>query len=264
LDVALAALHKVIAELIAQSRMRLAHNPELATQPSNFLEAMLAARDEDEAFTEEEIAGNVLTMLVAGEDTTANTMTWMAHFMTANPETQQQMQQEADEVLGKSDMLQDFLEHERLTYLEAVAHETLRLKPVAPFVFLETNHAVDLGGIHLPAGTVVSLLTRPGGLRESAFAGAKEFRPERWLTSSARPQSGHDPSAIMPFGSGPRFCPGRNLALVEIKSVMAMLCRNFAISKAADAKPVGEQLAFVLMPTNVLVNFRRREGSVSA
>jgi cytochrome P450 len=264
LDRALAALHKVIAGLIAQSRAQLAHNPELATHPSNLLQAMLSVRDEKEAFTEAEIAGNVLTFLVAGEDTTANAMTWMAHFMTADPEIQQRMQQEVDEVLGNAPMLQHFADHDRLTYLEAVAHETLRLKAVAPILFLEANHAVELGGIHLPAGTSVVLLTRLSGLQESAFSAAQQFRPERWLTDSARPQSGHNPSAIMPFGSGPRFCPGRNLALLEIKSVMAMLCRNFSISKAADAKQVGEQFAFVMMPTNVLVDFRRREGSVSA
>lgn len=258
LDAALAAIHKVIADLIAQSRTQLAHNPELATNPSNFLQAMLAARDEKEAFTEEEIAGNVLTMLVAGEDTTANTLTWMAHFMTADPEIQQRMQHEVDEVLGNAPMLQHFPDHERLTYLEAAAYETLRLKAVAPLLFLEANHEVELGGIRLPAGAVVALLTRLSGLQDSAFSTAQQFRPERWLDSPAGPQSGHNPSAIMPFGSGPRFCPGRNLALLEIKSIMAMLCRNFSIAKTADAKQVGEQFAFVMMPTNVFVNFRTR------
>ncbi len=264
LDRALAALHKVIASLIAQSRNQLADNPELAARPSNLLQAMLAVRDEKEAFTEEEIAGNVLTFLVAGEDTTANTMSWMAHYMTADPQIEQHMQQEADEVLGNSSVLQHFPDHERLTYLEAVAHETLRLKAVVPILFIEANHAVELGGIHLPAGTSVVVLPRLSGLQESAFSAAQQFRPERWLTGSARPQSGHNPSAIMPFGSGPRYCPGRNLALLEIKSVMAMLCHNFSISKIADSKQVGEQFAFVMMPTNVLVNFRRREESVSA
>ncbi len=118
---------------------------------------------------------------------------------------------------------------------------------------------MELGGIRLPPGAVVALLTRLSGLQESAFSMAQQFRPERWLTSPARPQSGHNPSAIMPFGSGPRFCPGRSLALLEIKSIMAMLCRNFSIAKAAHAQPVGEQFAFVMMPTNVVVNFRTRE-----
>ena len=56
-------------------------------------------------------------------------------------------------MLGEARMLRDFQAHERLHYIEAVAHETLRLKSVAPLLFFEPNHAVDLGGIHLPAGT---------------------------------------------------------------------------------------------------------------
>jgi cytochrome P450 len=265
LDEALAALHNIIADLIAQSRIRLAHNTELATGPSNFLEAMLMAHDEEERlFSEEEIAGNVLTMLVAGEDTTANTMTWMAHFMTEYPEVQQRMQREVDEVLEKAPMLQHFPDHERLIYVEAMAHETLRLKSVGPLLFQETNQPVDLDGMHLPADTIVALLTRSGGLQDNAFIEAEQFRPERWLALPEGVQHEHNPSAMMPFGSGPRFCPGRSLALLEIKAVMAMLCRNFSISRTPLAKPVGEHYAFVVRPTNVFVNFRRREGLGSA
>jgi len=64
---------------------------------------------------------------------------------------------------------------------------------------------------------------------------------------------------IAPFGAGPRFCPGRNLALLEIKAVMAMLCRNFDVSKPAGAPPVGEQFAFAMMPNglNVKIDARR-------
>jgi cytochrome P450/nitrite reductase/ring-hydroxylating ferredoxin subunit len=258
LDKALAAIRQAIAEFIAQSRARLAQDPALAAHPSNFLEAMLAARDEEGAFTEDEIVGNVLTMLVAGEDTTANTMAWMIHFMTEYPTLQDTMQQDVDAVLGDASMLQQFQDHDRLTYVEAMAHETMRLKPVAPVLFFETNHAVELGGVHIPAGTALFLLTRHGGMQESAFAAATHFQPERWLTGAAGPQSGPQPSAFMPFGGGPRFCPGRNLALLEIKAVMAMLCRNFSLTKADATKPVGEHFAFTMTPRNLLVQVSRR------
>ena len=75
-----------MAPCLAQSRARLEQNPALATHPTNLLEALLAARDEDgAAFRDEEILGNLLTMLVAGEDTTAHTMAWMVHFMADAP-----------------------------------------------------------------------------------------------------------------------------------------------------------------------------------
>jgi cytochrome P450/nitrite reductase/ring-hydroxylating ferredoxin subunit len=258
-DNALVAIRQAIATFMAQSRARLAQDPALAAHPTNFLEAMLVARDEEVgAFTEDEIVGNVLTMLVAGEDTTANTMAWMMHFMTEYPEMQRIMQQEADAVLGDASMLLHFQDHERLPYLEAMAHETMRLKPVAPMLFLEPNYAVELGGINIPAGTALFLLTRQCGVQERDFAAAAQFQPERWLAGADVPQSGHNVSAFMPFGTGPRFCPGRNLALLEIKAVMAMLCRTFSIAKADVTKQVGEHFAFTMMPTNLSVNFSVR------
>ena len=260
LDKALVALRQAIVEFIAHTRARLAQNPDLATHPTNFLEAMLAVRDEGDAeFTDEEISGNILTMLVAGEDTTAYTLAWMVHFMAEYPDVQERMQREVDEVLGHASMLQSFQDQEQFPYIEAVAYETLRLKAVVPVVLLEANRDVDLDGIQLPAGTAIFLLTRHCGFQEKAFTEAGEFRPERWLAAPKVSQEGHNTKAFVPFGGGPRFCPGRNLALLEIKAVMAMLCRNFSVSKTAGAPRVGECFAVVMMPTNLSVNFKGRE-----
>ncbi|HYR92401.1 MAG TPA: cytochrome P450 [Terriglobia bacterium] len=259
LDRALAGIRQAVADFIEQSRARLAQDSTLAAHPTNFLEAMLAARNEDgEAFTEEEIMGNALTMLVAGEDTTANSMAWMIYFLTQYPAVHGPMHMEVDTVLGHARILQHFHDHERLTYLDAVARETMRLKPVAPMIFLETNQSVELGGIRMPQGTALFLLTRQCGLQENAFTAAGQFKPERWLALPEACQGAHNPAAFMPFGAGPRFCPGSQLALLEIKAVMSMLCRNFSIVKEDGARQVSEQFAFTLMPTNLFVRFRAR------
>ena len=140
-----------------------------------------------------------------------------------------------------------------------MAYETLRLKAVAPVLSLEPLHAVEVGGLHLPAGTAVFLLTRYGGLHESAFTNAGQFQPERWLTAPLEPCTGHTPQALMPFGSGPRVCPGRHLALLEIKTVMAMLGRNFTLTTPMGTPPVGEHFAFTLKPTHLRLQIRHRE-----
>ena len=118
---------------------------------------------------------------------------------------------------------------------------------------------MEVGGFHLPAGTAVFLLTRYGGLHEPAFTDASQFQPERWLTASMEPHPGHTPQALMPFGSGPRVCPGRHLALLEIKTVMAMLGRNFTLTKPAGTPPVGEHFAFTMKPTHLRLQVRHRE-----
>lgn len=264
LDDALVAIRKALAEFIAHSRERLAQNPELATHPTNFLEAMLAARDVDGAdITDEEIFGNVLTMLIGGEDSTAATMAWMLHFLTEYPDIQLRVQQELDEVLGPVNVLHDMRDAERLTYLEAVSFETMRLKSVFPILFLGANKDVELGGVHIPEGTAIFLLTRKCGMQEREFTAADQFQPERWVAAHRGQEPGHNPKAFVPFGAGPRLCPGRNLALLEMKTAMAMLFRNFSVEKSVGATPVAEHFGFLMAPKNLSVTFRRRTQCVS-
>ena len=129
LDKSLAVIRKAIAQFIAQARERLRQKPELTLRPTNLLEAMLSAPDGgDVAFTDEEIHGNMLTMLLGGEDTTANTMAWITHFMTELPETQERMRAEAAHAVGQAGLLSSLQDAEHLNYIEAVAHETMRLE----------------------------------------------------------------------------------------------------------------------------------------
>ena len=185
MDKSLVEIRETITGFVTRERARLAQNPELAEHPTNLLEAMLAAPHEgDAAFTDEQIYGNVLTMLLAGEDTTANTMAWMTHFMIEHPEAQARMQAEAGQVVGDAGMLTELADAERLKYIEAVTHETMRLKPVAPVLFLESNEDVEIGGVAVPKETAVFLLTLHAGLQDKHFGAADQFRPERWLEAA--------------------------------------------------------------------------------
>jgi len=100
-------------------------------------------------------------------------------------------------------------------------------------------------------------------LQNSQFGEAEKFRPERWLgTTPAASGCPHNAKAFVPFGSGPRVCPGRHLAMLEIKTVMAMLCCSFELSKPdnLDEKhSVTELFSFTMMPRNLLVRFQHRK-----
>jgi cytochrome P450 len=124
------------------------------------------------------------------------------HFLTDYPAVQCTMQQEADAVLGEARLLPDIQAQDRLRYIEAMAHETLRLKSVAPVLSMEPTQAVEVGGLHLPAGTAVFLLTRYGGLHEPAFTDAGQFQPERWLTAPLEPRTGPPPRPSCPLEAG--------------------------------------------------------------
>jgi cytochrome P450 len=258
LDRALETLRGSVGRLIDQARARIQANPELARRPTNLLEALLVTRDDDGAvLSDADIFGNTMTLLLAGEDTTANTLAWMMHFLALHPRAQQELRREVDTVVGASPLWRDPAQAEQLRYVEALMSEALRIKPVAPAFFLTALRDVELAGVAVPAGTVVILATRAAAMRDEQFAQAGDFRPERWLDAPAQSYAQKPP---LPFGGGARVCPGRNLAVTEIKSVMAMLARNFDIEPAAGPGPVREVLNFTLQPLNLRVRLINRVG----
>ena len=256
-DRALVEVKKTVEELVGHAKQKLqAEGPD--AKPTTFIEALLLARDEDGSrLSEQEIFGNALTMLLAGEDTTANTMAWIVHYMSDIPEVQERMRLEADGVLGAGDVLPSLADADRLDYIEAVTHEAMRLKPVAPLFFMEPNVDVELDGYAVPKGTTMFLVTCDPPQRDAHFERASEFNPDRWLQNE-KSAPGHDVDAFMPFGYGPRHCPGRSLALLEIKAVMAMLCRSFTVKKTSPHPPVDEIFGFTMHPSKVEMVLARR------
>jgi cytochrome P450 len=260
LDAAVAQVRKVLDGLIADARSRLDATAAAGRRANNFLEALVAAQEQGEpAFDDDEIANNLMTLLLAGEDTTANTLSYMIHFLMEQPGAQAALQREIDDVLQASDGgWQDPGMVERLRYAEAVANESMRLKPVGAHLFLEPNEDIVVGDVRVPRGTPVLVLNGHVGSQEENFTGAEQFRPERWLEDVERKGEVHNVKAFMPFGSGPRFCPGRQLAMLQIKMVLAMLCRDFEVVKPADAEPLRDIYNFTVGPVNVRAVLRPR------
>jgi cytochrome P450 len=251
-------VNRAIAGFIAQARARLASDPARRAQPPNLLEAMIVAADEgDSGVGDREVTGNVLTMLLAGEDTTANTLAWMLHLLHRNPGALQRAQQEVRErAPDAAAFTPEILAS--LDYLEACAHETMRLKPVAPFQVIEALHDTEIKGIRVPKGTGVWCVMRSDSVSEKHFPNAQAFEPERWLSQPGVASSAKRVS--MPFGAGPRICPGRYLALLEIKMAMAMLLAHFDIldvSTPDGTEPI-EQMAFTMMPVGLRMRLRER------
>ena len=133
----------------------------------------------------------------------------------------------------------------------------MRLRPVAPFVVLEANQDVVIADVAVPKGTWISLHTRSPALDARHFGDPLAFRPERWIDASAT-GGAHEPSTHIPFGSGPRICPGRSLALLEMKVVLAMLFRDFEVERVGRSEDVTEIFAFTMAPGGMRVRLRRR------
>lgn len=259
LDRALADVQAQVDRMILEVRARMTADPSLYERPTNFLEAIIAAqRSEGLEFSDADIFGNVCTLLLAGEDTTANTIAWAINFFIEYPQHFHRARAEADQAFGQDVLPQEIEQTAGLPFIEAFYNETMRLKPVAPLQAMEPIEDVNILGCHIPKGTIIMLLTRRIGLDDARFGHGATFDPERWLMKDPARSCPHDTTAFIPFGSGPRFCPGRNLALLEIRTVLAMLCRNFDVELVDPHKEVEELLAFTMMPTNLMVRLRQR------
>lgn len=252
---ALAEVRAWIDEVIAETRARMAADPARALSPSNFLEAMLTEHDENgQPFSDDALFGSAMTMIIAGQDSTSASLAWTVHHLCQNPAALARMRAELDAVLGDSPVPVGVEAAQRLPYTGAVVSESMRLTPVVPILYLETNEDTVVGDVAVTRGTPVLVLTRPT-MRDAQFGAATEFRPERWLDDERGPIA-HDPAAHIPFGSGPRLCPGRSLATLEARVALAALFHSFDVEGVGAA--VTESYTSIMVPSGVSVRLRAR------
>jgi cytochrome P450 len=254
-DRSLKAVRAFIEEMIGHTRERMRAAP--AETPRNLLEAMLTLKDQpNSGFSDDDVYANILTLLLAGEDTTAYSLAWAMHILAGNPELQSQLHRAAVDALGKARVPMTFADTAKLGLFEGVAFEAMRTRTVTPLNYLEANESTELAGIEIPKGTPVFLLTRPATLDDNNYQDAKDFKPERWVSPRESTRDGHNTKAFLHFGAGPRFCPGRYLATLEMKMVLAMLARNFSLEHAEDPDITQEVFAFTMMPSRLRLRLR--------
>ncbi len=259
LDESVVEVKRAIDQFIAQARERLAADPLRREHPVNLLEAMIVAADQaDSGVTDDDVRGNVLTLLLAGEDTTANTLAWTLDLLWRHPATLQRAVEQARRLVPSPDSLSLEVLGE-LDYLEACAHEAMRLKPVAPMLALDCLRETVVAGVRIVPGTRMFGILRHDGTDARYFEDPEAFRPERWLVDGGPGQMAASSKRVsMPFGAGPRVCPGRHLALLEMKLALATLLSGFDITELDCGQPgaTPECLAFTMAPVGLKMRLR--------
>lgn len=268
LDRAVAAVHAHVERLIERAQRRMRDEPG---EPRNLLEALLAANAEQGGrLSRDDVVANVITLLLAGEDTTAHSLAWCMFHLAADPALQDRLAQEAVQRFGEARLCADHEAVRDLDAFEAVATETARLHPVVPMFGLEPVVDVELGGVALPRGTPLFFLLRPDMLDARHFGDPMRFEPRRWQRGhhAAAPAAAgcphaaragaHNARAWLQFGAGPRVCPGRHLAAVEMRLVLSMLTRNFRVQLACDPAEIREVMSFTMHPAAMPVRLALR------
>ncbi len=253
-----ARIRASVAGFVDSSRARLAADPSLRTKPTNMLEAMLVARDAPGSeFTDLNVIGNAITMVFAGEDTTSTSIAWALHYLSRDPAAAARIAAESDALLGEAGVIDDVALLSKLPYLDAVISESMRLAPVAAFLTLQSRQDIVLSDTLIDAGTPIMVLLRRASENAHPQEAGAAFRPERWLDGGSRALDAVN-RTIMPFGGGPRFCPGRYLAMVEMREILSMIARNFRLEVDPDAPPVEECFQFVMAPASLPVRLAAR------
>ncbi|GGM34042.1 cytochrome P450 [Longimycelium tulufanense] len=246
-DEAIGQLRRMVSELVRTMRTD-------DVRPDDLLSALISARDEEtgESMNDQQVLDEVVTLLIAGTQTTALALAWLFHELARHPEVERRLHAEIDEVLGGRRRA-TFDDLPALTYTRQVANEVLRR--YAPWLLMRrTTEEVALDGLVLPADTEVAV--SPYTLHHDSryFPEPNRFDPRRWAPDR---DAGLPRKAFLPFGSGLHHCPGHSFAHAEIAITVATVGSHYKLvpvpgrrvrMKMTAGMPYPSQLAMRVIP----------------
>jgi cytochrome P450 len=216
-----------------------------AEDKGDLLSMLLAARDEDGSqMNDRQLRDEVMTLFLAGHETTALTLAWTWYLLGTNPEAEKKFHAELDEALdGRAPSAADL---PRLKFTEQIAKESMRLYPPAFGLGREAINDCEIGGYRVPAGTQVFMFQWATQRDPRFYDEPNSFRPERWTEDFIEQLPKY---AYFPFGGGPRACIGASFAMMEIILCLAAIGQKFRLEIDCD-HPVSIFPAMSLRPKN--------------
>jgi cytochrome P450 len=207
----------------------------------NVLDDLLAARHEDGSPPDDqEVRDALLTVLMAGHETTALALAWALAEIVPRAEVVDRLRDELRRVTGGGPPDADHLA--ALEYLDGAIRESLRISPVVPFVVRKVMRPFAAGGREYPPGVVLCPCSYLVQRREDLYPEPLRFRPERFLERK------YGPHEWFPFGGGNRVCLGMPFALYEMKVVLATLFSQVRLTRPAGARSRARRYGLVLGP----------------
>ncbi|MCC5646772.1 cytochrome P450 [Nostoc sp. CHAB 5824] len=225
------------------------------TKRVDILSMLMSARDDaDQPMTDQELRDHLITLIIAGYETTASAIAWGLYWIQQKPLVREKLLQELDTLGDSPDPMSIY----RLPYLTAVCNETLRIHPVLMFSLPRlVQEPIELLGHPLESGTLLLPSIYLIHQREDLYPQPKQFKPERFVERQFSPYE------FLPFGGGVRRCIGEALALFQMKLVLATVFSRYQLA-LADRRPERPQRrGFTLAPANgvkmVITGRRARE-----
>jgi cytochrome P450 len=217
------ALNAVIYRYIDQRRH------ESLEGRHDLLSLLLQARDEaadGSGMTDSQLRDELMTLFLAGHETTAVALSWAWFLLCAHPEVDERLAAEVRSQVGDRPLSADDVP--RLKYTEAVMLETMRLYPPAYLLGREALHDVMIAGHRIPKGLTLFMAQWVTQRDPRWWHDPEAFNPERWLDGSTKELPKY---AYFPFGGGPRVCIGNTFAMMETVVVLAEIARRFRFER---------------------------------
>jgi len=223
-----ARLDKIIYRIIHERRT------ERKATKKDLLEMLLRSQDEaGSRMSDEQLRDEVMTLFLAGHETTANALSWTWYLLAQHPEIEARLLQEITRVLdGKVPTARDVM---RLPYTEMVVKESMRLYPPAWAVGRQAVREFEMGGYKFPAGTNIAIMQWSTQRDPRFFPEPEKFDPERWSAESLK-RNALPRFAYFPFGGGPRVCVGAGFAMMEAILLLATMAQRYRMTLVAKRK----------------------------
>jgi len=253
MQVAIRAIDQLVYRMIAERRT-------LQTDTGDLLSMLLLAQDEEtgQGMTDRQVRDEILTLLLAGHETTANTLTWTWYLLSEYPEIERRLHAELNEVLGgRVPTVEDLPD---LKYTRMVLEEALRLYPPAPLLSRKAIADDELQEYPIAANSMIMISPYAMHRHPAFWEEPEQFDPERFTSerSAARPAY-----AYFPFGGGPRICIGNHFAMMEAQLILSTVAQRYQL-RLIPGHPVEAQMVVTLRPRSGLpmtIHATERAGS---
>ena len=228
---AVASLDRVVFGLIEERRRE--RERGISTTRSDLLDILLGGEGADagDALNEREIRDQLMTLFLAGHETTSHALTWTLYLLAQNPVAEERLAREVRAVLGDRAPVLDDLE--RLPFTEQVIKESMRLYPPAYVLARRASEDAEIGGYVVPKGSEVIAWTYMTHRDPRWFPDPLAFDPDRFLPEREAQQK---PFSFLPFGAGPRACIGKAFAMIEAQLILACAVQRYRFELVAGQK----------------------------